>query len=155
MRRVNISNIVCSNSTSEFGCILSGIPGHPIEDVTISNIYIQHRGGGTKEQAALTPPEKEAAYPDPAMFGAMPSQGFFIRHVKNIDISNVRVVAASPDERPTFVLQDVDGAEFFHIRSAESASVPKFVLNDVRNFSVTQTKGVKDTTLESVTHQTL
>ena len=80
VRRVNISNIVCSNSTSEFGCILSGIPGHPIEDVTISNIYIQHRGGGTKEQAALTPPEKEAAYPDPAMFGAMPSQGFFIRH---------------------------------------------------------------------------
>ncbi len=155
VRRVNISNIVCSNSASEFGCILSGIPGHPIEDVTISNIYIQHRGGGTKEQAALTPPEKEAAYPDPAMFGAMPSQGFFIRHAKNIDISNVRVVAASPDERPTFVLQDVDGAEFFHVRSAESASVPKFVLNDVRNFSVTQTKGVKDTTLESVTHQTL
>jgi polygalacturonase len=155
IRRILISNIVCSNAISEFGCILSGIPSHPIEDVTITNLYMQHRGGSTKEQAALVPPEKEAAYPEPEMFGAMPSQGFFIRHAKNIDISNLRIVAASPDERPAFVLQDVDGAEFFHIRSVEAATVPKFVLNDVRNFSLTQTKGVKDTTLENVTHQSL
>lgn len=155
VRRVLISNIVCSNASSELGCILSGIPGHPIEDVTISNIYLQHRGGGTKAQAALTPAEKETVYPEPDMFGVMPSQGFFIRHAKNIDISNVRIVAASPDERPAFVLQDVDGAEFFHIRSTEAATVPKFVLNDVRNFTVTQTKGVKDTTLESAAHETL
>ncbi|HVJ07927.1 MAG TPA: glycoside hydrolase family 28 protein [Acidisarcina sp.] len=155
LRRVLISNIVCSNAASQFGCIISGIPGHPIEDVTISNIYLQHRGGGTKAQAALNPPEKEAAYPDPEMFGDMPSQGFYIRHAKNIDISNVRIVAASLDERPAFVLQDVDGAEFFRIRSTEAASVPKFALKDVRNFSVLQTKGVKDTTFESATQETL
>jgi polygalacturonase len=155
LRRILISNIVCSNSQSELGCILSGISGHPIEDVTITNVYIQHRGGGTKEQAALTPPEKEAEYPEPRMFGSMPSNGFYIRHARGIDISNLRIVAKAADQRPSFVLQDVDGIEFFRIRTTEAAAVPKFVLNDVRNFSVSLTKGVKDTEIESAEHRTV
>jgi polygalacturonase len=155
VRRVLISNIVCSNANSELSSIISGVPGHPIEDVTLTNLYIQHRGGGTKGQAALVPPEKEAAYPDPPMFGPMPSQGFFIRHAKNIEISNVRIVSMSLDERPSFVLQDVDGADFFRIRTVEASSVPKFVLNEVSNFSVAQSKGVKDATIEHTAHATL
>ena len=43
--------------------ILSGIPGHPIEDVTLNNIQIWYRGGGTKAQAALMPPEKRGSLP--------------------------------------------------------------------------------------------
>jgi hypothetical protein len=31
------------------GCIISGVPGHEIQDLTLKEIYIQHRGGGTKE----------------------------------------------------------------------------------------------------------
>ncbi|MGH9648313.1 MAG: rhamnogalacturonidase, partial [Bryobacteraceae bacterium] len=83
LRRVVIGNVVCSNSASRISSIISGIPGHPIEDVKLSNIYVQHRGGGTRETAALQPPENEAAYPEPTMFGATPSQGCFIRHAKN------------------------------------------------------------------------
>ena len=49
LRRVILSNIVCSNSASHLGCIISGVPGHEIQDLTLRGIYIQHRGGGTKE----------------------------------------------------------------------------------------------------------
>jgi len=49
LRRILISNVVCSNSNSSFGSILSGIPGHPIEDIQLNDIYIQHQGGGTTE----------------------------------------------------------------------------------------------------------
>src|SRR5580700_1768776 len=73
LRRVLISNVVCSNSEASLGSILSGIPGHPIEDIQLNDIHIQHRGGGTPEASAIHPPELENKYPEPNMFGAMPS----------------------------------------------------------------------------------
>src|SRR5438067_3167341 len=97
MRRVIISNIVCSNSVPSFGSVISGIPGHPIENVKISNVYIQHQGGGAHETAALRPVEKENAYPEPNMFGNMPSHGFYVRHVKGIELSNVEIETLKPD----------------------------------------------------------
>jgi polygalacturonase len=72
LKRVIISDLVCSNSASRLGSIISGIPGHPIEDVKISNIQILHEGGGTKEDAAYQPPEYEQTYPEPTMFVSGP-----------------------------------------------------------------------------------
>jgi hypothetical protein len=68
LRRVIISNLVCSNSVSRLGSVISGIPGHIVEDVKISNVQILHQGGGTKEDAAYQPPEYEDMYPEPTMF---------------------------------------------------------------------------------------
>jgi polygalacturonase len=59
LKRVIISNIVCSGSVSGLGSVISGIPGHYIEDVKISNVQVLHQGGGTKEDAAFQPPEHE------------------------------------------------------------------------------------------------
>ena len=39
--------------------IISGIPGHPIEDLLLSNIRIYSQGGGTSAQAALDPWDPE------------------------------------------------------------------------------------------------
>ena len=72
LKRVIVSNLVCSNCVSGLGSIISGIPGHLIEDVKISNIQILHQGGGTKEDAAYQPPEYEGTYPEPTMFVAGP-----------------------------------------------------------------------------------
>src|SRR5215813_9566239 len=113
LRRVIISNVVCSNALSSLASIISGIPGHEVEDIRLSDIYIQHQGGGSGENALIQPPENENAYPEPTMFGAtMPDHGFFIRHAKNIHMSNLEIVYAKEDRRPAFVLQDVKGADF-------------------------------------------
>ena len=72
--------------------------GFPIEHVNLEPLS-RASWRWHYEQAALVPAEKEAAYPEPNMFGAMPSQGFFLRHVKNIEISDVQIVATSPDHR--------------------------------------------------------
>ena len=69
LRRVIVSNVVCSNSESSLGSILSGIPSHPIEDIQFNDIYIQHRGGGKAEDASIQPPELENEYPETGMFG--------------------------------------------------------------------------------------
>ncbi len=149
LRRVLISNLVCSSSASYLGSILSGIPGHAIENIKISDVYVQHQGGGTKENAALMPAEKEDAYPEPGMFGNMPSHGFYIRHAKDIEISHVELELLKPDQRPIFVMNDVDGVELFRIKSPRTADVPALVLNNVRNFSISASKPlVADTQLD-------
>nr|AEQ20322.1 endopygalactorunase [uncultured bacterium CSLG10] len=149
LRRVVISNVVCSNSASRISSIISGIPGHPIEDVKLSNIYVQHRGGGTQETAVLKPPENETAYPEPTMFGATPSQGCYIRHAKNIELNDFEISALNTDARPAFVLDDVQGASFSHIRiPAHGSEGPAFVLNKVEDFSVDRSHPTPDTQID-------
>lgn len=142
LQRVIVSNVVCSNAAPEFGCIISGVPGHEIQDVKLHHIYIQHRGGGTKEQAAISPPEDERKYPEPNMFGTMPSQGFYLRHVRNIDVSDVEVAAISKDARPAFVLQNVDGADFFHVKTPDDA--PTIALHESNRVRALWVRGVQD-----------
>ncbi len=155
LRRVLISNIVCSNSSPDFGSIISGIPGHSIEDIQISDIYIQHRGGGTAEAAAIQPPEVENKYPEPNMFGTMPSHGFFLRHVKNISLSNVEISSVKEDLRPAFVLDDVRSADFFRVRTPYAKDVPTFALNNVSGFSVGRCNHVTDQAIDHVDKKNL
>src|SRR5581483_9697140 len=157
LRRVKISDMVIYNAAPEHGCIISGDAGNPIEDVTLSNIRIYYQGGGTKEQAALEPPEKERnnGYPEPGNFGITPAYGFFIRHVKGIEINNVEVGYLKEDLRPAFVLNDVKGADLFRVRAGRAADVPTFVLKSVEDFSVQQSRPLPDTRLDRVTQKNL
>ena len=155
LRRVLISNVVVSNCASRQATIITGIPGHSIEDIRLSNILVLHQGGGTKEDAAIQPPELESAYPEPNRFGALPAHGFYIRHVKGIEMRDVEARAMKPDMRPGFVLDDVNGAELIHIGLSHAREVPSLVLKDVKDFSITQSKPVADTQLESAEQKTL
>jgi polygalacturonase len=148
LRRIQISNIVAYNADPRYASIISGIPGHPIEDVRLSNIRIYYAGGGTAAQAALEPPEKETNYPEPSMFGDIPAYGFFIRHVKNIEMNNVEVGFAGTDARPAFVLSDVQGASFFQVKAQQPSSGTLFDLRQVTDFTVLGSKGLPDTRIE-------
>src|SRR6185369_4209312 len=57
IRRVTISNVVASDVDPRYPALIAGLPGHPVEDIQLSNIQILYRGGGTAEDAALVPPE--------------------------------------------------------------------------------------------------
>lgn len=57
------------------------------------------------------------------MFGTMPSQGFYLRHVKNVEMSDVEIAAISEDARPAFVLDDLEGGDFFHVKTPSRAKV--------------------------------
>ena len=155
MRRVNISDIVVSDAYPRYASIISGIPAHPIEDVHLSNIRIIYRGGGTKDDAAIDPPERETSYPEPSMFGTIPAYGFFIRHVKGLEMSNVDVSFAKDDWRPAFVLSDVIGADFNHVKAMRATDVSTFVLKNVEDFSLHHCKGLSDVRLERVEQRKL
>ena len=148
LRRVIISNVSVYNADPKYASIISGIPGHPIEDVLLSNIRIYSRGGGTKEQAALDPPEKEDTYPEPTMFGELPAYGFFIRHVKGLRMNDVQVSYLKEDARPAFWMNQVKDVEFNRLRAQRGANTGTFVLKNVEDFVLLQSWPLPDTRIE-------
>ncbi|HWW76710.1 MAG TPA: glycosyl hydrolase family 28 protein, partial [Pyrinomonadaceae bacterium] len=148
LRRVQISNVVVYNAEPRFASIIAGLPGHPVEDVRLSDIRILYRGGGTRAQAAIEPPEKETNYPEPSMFGDLPAYGFFIRHARGVELSNVSVGFMAEDLRPAFHLEDVRGAAFTNVAAQKAADVPTFVLKNVEDFAVRLSRPVPDTRVE-------
>ncbi len=148
LRRVTISNVVSSNSSSRLACIISGIPGYEIEDVRLSDIYLQHQGGGTVEDAAMEPPEKENTYPEPNMFGPMSAHGFFVRHARGIEMTNIEINCLKEDARPAFVLEDVQGADFLRIKTQHAERASTFSLNNVSDFHLYLSRPLQDTHLE-------
>jgi polygalacturonase len=144
LRRVTISNVICYNGDDRYSCIISGIPDHDIEDVVLKDIRIYTQGGGTKKQAASQPAEKENAYPEPAMFGDSPSYGFFIRHVKGIELNNIQITPLKPDERPPFVLEDVKNVELYRVKAAHAEDAPTLKLKSVQDLVTKDVAGVPD-----------
>jgi polygalacturonase len=130
LKRVIITNISCE-SVSMLPSILAGVEGHPVEDVKISDVLLRQAGGGTSELAKRQPPTAETSYPEPTMFGDLPATGFFIRHARNIEMSNVEIQTAAADERPAVWLQDVAGADFFRMRLPPG---PAYALDRVAQF---------------------
>ena len=150
LRRVNISDVVASNCLSRQSTLITGIPGHHVEDLRLSNLYILHQGGGSKEDAATEPPEMEDAYPEPARFGVMPAHGFFLRHLRGLEMRDVEVKYLKEDLRPAFVLEDVQNVHLARVTAAHATGVPNFVLKNVENFSLHQSRPIADTELEKV-----
>jgi len=153
LRRINISDVVVYNADPRYASIISGIPGHPVEDVKLSNIQIYYQGGGTKEWAAHQPPENEKSYPEPSMFGELPVYGFYLRHVKGIELNNISVSYMKDDARPAFMLDDVKDAEFRNIKAQVAPGVPTFVLKHVENIRVLQSGRIPDTEIEHAENQ--
>ena len=148
IRRVTISNINVFDAEAKFASLIVGIPGHPIEDVRLSNIRIVYRGGGTKEDAAINPPESENKYPEPSMFGTIPAYGFYLRHVKGLEMHDVEVSFQKDEARPAFMLDDVSGANLHNIKAQRGSGEAQFVLKNVTDFSITNSKGITDTKIE-------
>jgi len=147
IRRLSISNVTVYNADAQYGSIISGIPGHDIEDLKLNNIQILYKGGGTIAQAQREPPEEESAYPEPDMFDDIPDYGFFVRHVKGLEMNNVEVRYLTDEMRPAFVLDDVKNSVFRFVKAQHGRNIPTFLLKDLEDFSTHQSS-VPDTKLE-------
>src|SRR5215469_13146159 len=151
IRRVSIGNVTCVNAPNSKICsIISGIPGHSIEDLKLTDITILHSGGGTAQDAARPLPEEEQKYPEPTMFGVTPAQGFFIRHAQGVEMNGINVECAGQDARPAFMLADVKLVDCHRLRLPANQPKPAFVLKQVEDFSLSRSKPWPDTELNRV-----
>jgi hypothetical protein len=136
--------MVASNVSPDHGILIAGLPGYPIEDVVLSNILVQYRGGGTAEQAARLVPEHEKSYPEPYVFGVMPSWGIFARHVANLQLRGLELRVNSPDQRPAVRLQDAVGVRALDVQLSGATAQPLWSLNDVSELRVRDCTGLDD-----------
>jgi polygalacturonase len=104
LSHVVFSNIVATGA--DLASSITGIPGHPVEDITLSDISLTMKGGVAAATAAPVP-EAEGAYPHAPMFGPLPAYGLYVRHVRGLSMRNVRLAVEAADARPASILEDV------------------------------------------------
>lgn len=147
IRRVRIDNLTVFGADPQYASIIAGIPGHPVEDVTLSRIEIHADGGGTREQAARVLPENDKAYPEPSMFGVTPAYAFFIRHVKGLRMDGVKVRTLKPDLRHAVQLEHASDVVLDAVDVRPADGVPAFVLKNVRDLNLRGCHGLADRTI--------
>ena len=131
LRRVSINNIRVYGSNPALSSIISGIPGHDIQDLELNNIRIYYDGGGKVLDTKV--PENEKNYPEPNMFGNMPAYGFYIRHVAGLKIRDVEVSFLKDDPRPAFIFDDVKGIDMHNVKGQTMKGVDVFKYIDTEH----------------------
>lgn len=171
LRRVIIRDVTADDVDGRFPIILAGLPGHPIEDITLENISVASRGGftpadvaaqdhthvnrfflrgeepgvtGPRDPTAAGVPLRTQAYPEPSMFGLLPASVLYARHVSGLTVRRLTYTFARDDTRPRVVLDDVAHCRF------EAARIPPgigttFSLRHVDDFTLQHCAGFADT----------
>jgi len=84
---------VCIDNITATGCSLTssitGIPGHPVENVTVTNVQMVYDGGVPYCGVEVDIPEMIDTYPDADMYEFHPAYGLYCRHVDGLTLSNV------------------------------------------------------------------
>lgn len=131
LRGVMIENVYATGAILTSS--VTGLPGHDVEDVTLSNIRIDTVEGGEKDWVTRDVPEVPTSYPEARMFGRLPAYGFYCRHVKGLKFENVRVETRKPDLRPLLLCEDVKSLDVAGLAGdAPAGEEPLIVLRDVR-----------------------
>lgn len=89
--------------------MITGIPGHYVENVKLQNVKLSFPGHGTTEDSQRSVTEDEDRYPEQYFFGVLPAWGAYIRHAKNIEFINVELNTRTTDAREKLLLDDVEG----------------------------------------------
>lgn len=135
LRNVMISNLHATGSimTSSIG----GLPGRPVEDVSLSDISIESAENGKAEWAEREIPEVPKAYPEARMYGRMPAYGLYARHVAGLRVRGLELRCEEGEGRPAVVMDDVRGASIMGL-AARMGKTSK---------AVVEVRGSRDVTL--------
>ncbi|HEX9048686.1 MAG TPA: glycoside hydrolase family 28 protein [Verrucomicrobiae bacterium] len=130
MRNILISNVIADGVGKMSGIQIMGLPEQPIENVRVENVRLSSRGGGTAADAAIVPEELGAGYPEPSRIGTLPAYGVFARHVKDLELANIKVNFQTNDLRPAAAFADVQGLEIDNFKPQVADGVKAAVFAD-------------------------
>jgi polygalacturonase len=143
LRNVMISGV---NATGAIvASSITGVPGMPVEDITLADISIETSEYGRSEGTQHSVPEQEANYPEARMFGRLPASGLYVRHANRLRLCNLRLKAEA-HVRPAVVCDDVHDLDISGLRAtarAEGQSV--IALHESSDVFVHGSKAPKDT----------
>ncbi len=144
--RITISDVTAYDVAPEHGIFIAGVPGHPVTEVRLAGIQLHSRGGGTLAAAQRQVPELVDGYPEPMLFGTLPSWGIYIRHAARIHLRDIALHLLDADQRPAIMLEDVAGAELAGIRLLDGGPADHWVMTGVSGLHVRDCHGWADFT---------
>ena len=153
LQRVKINNVIVYNAHQGYCCTISGLEGHDVEDVQLSNVQIYYAGGGVKEDIDKEIPENGNKYPEPGMFGNVPAYGLFVRHAKKINLSEVEFSYLNTDNRSAILFNDVKGADIRFVKAKTESGIPSIVLKNSSEVSFFESLNVENQKIDSVTRK--
>jgi len=127
-----------------FPSSITGIPGHPVENVVLNNIEISYEGGASKKKAYFAldslkkVPENIKEYPEFSMFGELPVWGFYVRHAQGITMKNVKLSYRKSDFRTACLFDDVHQLNVTGLEVSKAESTPVILLKKVTGESLHQ-----------------
>ena len=131
VRGIQIDNIHAGGSILTSS--ITGLPGFPVEDVSISNVRIDTEEPGLADWTSREIPEEADKYPESRMFGRLPAHGFYVRHVDGLRLRNIDISATKTEARPVIVCDDVANLEIDGLRSTSTiGSLPTVKLIQTR-----------------------
>ncbi len=136
MRNILISNVIADGVGKMSGIQIMGLPEQPIEGVRLENIRLTSNGGGTAADAAVIPKELGIGYPEPEKIGTLPAYGVYARHVKNLELANLRVDFKNEELRPPLAFADVNGLEIDNFKAQLGPGVSPAKFNDVKALTI-------------------
>ena len=96
------------NGGDQYTSNVCGLAESPLESITLRNVRMQVAGGVSEWEQNV--PDNLGKYPEVWVYGkVLPARGIFFRHVRGLILENVQISAISPDARPDFVFDDVEG----------------------------------------------
>lgn len=103
---ISISHVFATDADSLAGIIVTGMKDYPLRNISLSDIYVEYRGGGKRVETPYR--EQGTNYPEPRWAGPTPAYGLYARHVDGLRLRDVRFALQRPDERPDIIFEDVD-----------------------------------------------
>jgi hypothetical protein len=142
LRNVILRDIQATGVTNMTGCSITGQPGHPVENVTLSDIRIRFKGGGKREDIGREIPEWPERYPEFFMFmppnapmwedkgresGRLPAYGFYVRHARNVTFDRLDLSFDAPEARPALFFDDASGIKVSGLDAQTTADTPALI----------------------------
>ncbi|TDX02040.1 glycoside hydrolase family 28 protein [Dinghuibacter silviterrae] len=92
-----------------FSCmVLNGVGEAYLENISFEDVHVHYPGGGTEEQAAVRAvPAIAREYFE---IGVPPAYGLYVRNVKGLTLSNIRLTVDNPELRPALIMDHVTDA---------------------------------------------
>lgn len=159
MRNIRISNVT-AYGTGNFCSSVTGIPDGCIEDVWLDNIRFVNKGG-LVDGNFRTPGdmrnrrhdtsgnlffdkywashrdvvEDEKGYPQPTVWGNLPSYGLFVRHVKRLTVTHSAFGSEAQDPRVPLIAVDVERLKIHDLDVPEGSRV-QVLMDGVKDYVI-------------------
>ncbi len=99
---------ITATATSTIPCSITGIPGHPVENINFENVMITEPGNGPLTTGNV--PEQITSRPENDIWGdSLPPYGLYVRHVNGLHLDSFCVFNVLPEARPFYYFEDTTG----------------------------------------------